>query len=230
MDINEKLKKYIDEKILSQYDVNNVGGHGKAHIETVINRSFELAKEFNLDVNPNMVYAIAAFHDIGYRENPDEHEEVSAKMFLEDENITEFFNEEERKIISEAIIDHRASLEYEARSVYGKLVSSADREISVENMLERSILFQADKHRNENPSDLQVIDYSYKKLSSKYGKGGYAKMYYPDDKYKNYLQRMQEILENKDKFIQAELSVMNQKLRKSKKNLILDDEYDITIE
>ena len=46
-----------------------------------------------------------------------------------------FFKEEQRKIIAEAIVDHRASLEYEARSIYGKIVSSADREISVQNML-----------------------------------------------------------------------------------------------
>ena len=118
-----------------------------------------------------------------------------------------FFNAEERNIIAEAIFDHRASLEYEARSIYGKIVSSADRETSVENMLTRSILYQADKHKAENPSLEQVIEYSYKKLSSKYGKGGYAKMYYPDEKYKNYLNKMQELLENKEKFIEAEMDL-----------------------
>lgn len=229
MQISEQLKKYIEENILSQYDKNNVGGHGKSHIESVIARSFELAQEFNLDVNPNLVYAIASFHDIGYKDNPDEHEEVSSQMFQADSFMRKFFSEAEVTTATEAIVDHRASLEYEARSVYGKLVSSADREISVENMLERSILFQADKHRDEQPTVAQVIDYSYKKLSSKYGKGGYAKMYFPDKKYLDYLQRMQEILEDKEKFIQAELSVMNERLRKNKKSLELDNEYDLDI-
>ena len=154
-----------------------------------------------------MVYTIAAFHDIGYRENPDQHEEVSSEKFKQDKEMEKFFDEEERKIIAEAIVDHRASLEYEARSIYGKIVSSADRETSVENMLTRSILYQADKHKAENPSLEQVIEYSYKKLSSKYGKGGYAKMYYPDEKYKNYLDKMQELLENKEKFIEAEMDL-----------------------
>ena len=111
--------------------------------------------------------------------------------------------------MADAIVDHRASLEYEARSVYGKLVSSADREISVHNVLKRSILFQADKHKDENLSLEQVIDYSYKKLSSKYGKGGYAKMYYPDEKYKNYLSTMQDILSDKEKFVKYELDVID---------------------
>ena len=206
--VNQKLKKYIEENILTQYDQNNVGGHGREHIETVTNRCFELMEEFNLVLDPNMVYAIASFHDLGYRLDPDDHEDVSSAMFIHDEFMRKYFNGFQRKVIAEAIIDHRASLEYEARSDYGKLVSSADREISVENMLKRSILYQADKHSAENPTDLQVIDYSYKKLSSKYGKGGYAKMYYPDAKYKAYLETMQEILEDKSQFVEAELMII----------------------
>lgn len=206
-EVNQNLEDYIEKNVLPQYDANNVGGHGKKHIETVINRSFEIVKEFNLDVNKDMVYTIAAFHDIGYKENPDQHEEVSSEKFKQDKEIAKFFNDEQIKVIAEAIVDHRASLEYEARSIYGKIVSSADRETSVENMLTRSILYQADKHKAENPTIEQVIEYSYKKLSSKYGKGGYAKMYYPDKKYTQYLDKMQELLENKDKFIEEEMNL-----------------------
>ena len=205
--INEELKRYIEENILPKYDSNNVGGHGIEHIKTVIQRAFEIIKEFNLVVDKNMIYTIAAFHDIGYKENPDEHEEVSSRMFVEDTEIAKFFNKEQCNIIAEAIVDHRASLEYEARSIYGKIVSSADREISVENMLERSFLYQSDKHKEERPSTRDVIEYSYKKLSSKFGKGGYAKMYYPDKKYVNYLEKIQDLLENKEKFIEAELDI-----------------------
>ena len=207
MNITSELKKYIEENIFSEYDTN-IGGHVIDHVITVIERSFELVDEFGLDVNLDMVYTIAAFHDIGYKYDPDNHEQLSSEMFLKDIKMKEFFNEEQIKIISEAIVDHRASLEYEARSIYGKIVSSADRAIDVDKMLERSILFQRDKHKDENPTDLQVIEYSYKKLSSKYGKDGYAKMYFPDKKYTDYLERMQEIIEDKNKFIEAELDIM----------------------
>lgn len=206
-EIDQELEKYIKDNVLTQYDINNIGGHGKEHIIDVIQRSFELIKEFNLNVDTNMVYVIAAYHDIGYKEDKENHEKVSADKFLEDEEIKKFFNEEQIQIISEAIIDHRASLEYEARSIYGKIVSSADREISVENMLKRSFLYQSDKHQDENPSTMQVIEYSFKKLSSKFGKNGYAKMYYPDRKYVDYLNEMQELLENKEKFIERELKI-----------------------
>ena len=203
-EINKELKKYIALNVFEQYDINNMGGHGLDHIKTVIERCFEIIKAFDLDVDIDMIYTIAAFHDIGYRQDPDRHEEVSSEMFRKDQNMRKFFNDEQIEIIAEAIVDHRASLEYEARSIYGKIVSSADRETSVRNMLERSILYQADKHSSENPSVSQVIDYSYKKLSSKYGKGGYAKMYYPDKKYLDFLSNMQSLIEDKNKFIERE--------------------------
>ncbi len=207
--INKKLKKYIDNKIMIKYKDNNYGGHGWEHIQDVINRSFELIEKFKLEVNPNMVYAVAAYHDIGYKQDPDNHEQVSSEIFMQDETMKEFFNDEERTIIAEAIVDHRASLEYEARSIYGKIVSSADRAIDVDIMLKRSIAFQAEKHKSENPTIEQVIEYSFKKLSSKYGNGGYAKMYFPDDKYKDYLEKMNKLFTDKNEFIKEELDLIS---------------------
>ena len=209
MEINKDLIKYVESNIMPQYINNNYGGHGWEHIQDVINRSFELMKKFNLDINPNMVYVIAVYHDLGYKQDPDNHEQVSSEMFLQDKKIHKFFNEEEIKTIAEAIVDHRASLEYEARSTYGKLVSSADRAIDVDNMLKRSIAFQSEKHKAENPSVQDIIDYSYKKLSSKYGSGGYAKMYFPDDKYQEYLDKMNKLFSDKSEFVKAEMDIIS---------------------
>lgn len=209
MKISKDLIKYVESNIMPQYINNNYGGHGWEHIQDVINRSFELMEKFNLDINPNMVYVIAVYHDIGYKQDPDNHEQVSSEMFLQDKNIHKFFNEEEIKIIAEAIVDHRASLEYEARSTYGKLVSSADRAIDVDSMLKRSIAFQSEKHKTENPSVQDIIEYSYKKLSSKYGNGGYAKMYFPDDKYQEYLDKMNKLFSDKSEFVKVEMDIIS---------------------
>ena len=189
--IDKELYKYLNSKILPRYN-HNIGGHDISHIEYVINRCFELIDEFKLDVNYNMIYTIAMFHDIGYMSDPENHEKVSADMFLKDEFINEFFNSDEINTMYEAIIDHRASLEYEARSLYGKIVSSADREISVENMLIRSLKYQKDKHRAENPTLEDIIDYSYSKLNSKYSKN--------DKKYLEFVDNINLLLENKELF------------------------------
>ena len=205
-DVNkiEEEINYVEDKVLPLYDTN-IGGHGRDHILTVIMRSFEIKKEFDLSLKNKLILIIAAYHDIGYKKDPDNHEQVSSEMFLADKQIQKFLEPDEVQIVAEAIVDHRASLEYEARSEYGKLVSSADRETSVENMLKRSFLYQADKHADENPTIEQVIEYSFKKLTKKFGKDGYAKMYFPDKKYTEYLKEMQELLENKDKFIAREM-------------------------
>ena len=205
-DVNkiEEEINYVEDKVLPLYDTN-IGGHGRDHILTVIMRSFEIKKEFDLSLKNKLILIIAAYHDIGYKKDPDNHEQVSSEMFLADKEIQKFLEPDEVQIVAEAIVDHRASLEYEARSEYGKLVSSADRETSVENMLKRSFLYQADKHADENPTIEQVIEYSFKKLTKKFGKDGYAKMYFPDKKYTDYLKEMQELLDNKEKFIAREM-------------------------
>ena len=207
--INKNLYNYLQKNILPTYK-DNIGGHDIDHINYVINRSFEIIQEFNLNVNYNIVYTTAMYHDIGYKVDPDNHETISAQIFDNDNTIKSFFNKDELKIIHEAIVDHRASLEYEPRSIYGKIVSSADREISVENMLIRSLKYQRDKHKVENPTLDNIIEYSYKKLSSKYGKvNGYAKMYYKDKKYNDYIKEINILLDSKELFKEKEKEIAN---------------------
>lgn len=210
--MNIDLKMYLDENILTKYD-DNVGGHGIEHIKYVIERSFEIVEEFKLDVDLNIVYTVAMFHDIGYMENPEEHHIVSANMFLEDNVVKEYFSLEEINIIYEAIIDHRASLEYDARSIYGKIVSSADREIDVDRLLTRSLSYAYDKYKDEDGEiDVDVytiIDDSYNKISKKYGTGGYAKIFYEDKKYKEFINKIRFLTDNKEKFIEYELELLD---------------------
>lgn len=49
-----------------------------------------------------------------------------------------FFDEKQRKIIKEAIEDHRTLLEYKPRSDYGRIISSADRTSSIDSVLQRT--------------------------------------------------------------------------------------------
>ena len=57
-----------------------------------------------------------------------------------------FFTEDQIKIIAEAIEDHRSSLEYEPRSVYGKIVSTADKNTSIDDVLKRTYSYYK-KHK-----------------------------------------------------------------------------------
>ena len=85
-----------------------------------------------------MLYTVAAFHDLAHYINKDKHEVLSAQIFYENEKMTEFFSPEERLLMKEAIIDHRASLEYIPRNDYGKILSSADRSTDISELLRRT--------------------------------------------------------------------------------------------
>ena len=90
MDIDERLKEYIKNNVFPKYEKNEKG-HDVNHIKYVIMRSFELVRENNLDVNPNMVYTIAAYHDIGHYIDSKKHEIISAKIMMEDKELSKFF-------------------------------------------------------------------------------------------------------------------------------------------
>jgi uncharacterized protein len=201
MNINEELKKYIEEYIFPEYDKNEKA-HGIDHIKYVINRSFELVEENNLDVNPNVVYTVAAYHDIAHHIDRKNHEKVSAEMMYADNNLKKFFNEEELIIIRDAIEDHRASMEGDPRTIYGKIVSSADRNNTVELCLKRT--YSYGKKIDPEATDEELFLRAHKVLLEKFGVGGYAKFYFRDKTYEEFLTELRELLADQDKFISTQ--------------------------
>ena len=211
--INSKLKEYIEENVFKEYSKNEIG-HGVNHINYVINRSFELVKENNLDVNLDMVYVIASYHDIGHHIDSKNHEIVSADIMSKDKNLDKFFNKEELKIIKEAIEDHRASSKTEPRSIYGRIVSSADRNNTIEDCLERTYTYG--KRLNPSYTDEELFERAYIVLVDKFGENGYAKFYFKDSKYENFLKDIRKLLKDKEKFIKTQRDYIN-KLKKENK-------------
>ena len=87
--INPKLKSYIEDNIFKENDKNEVA-HNMEHVSSVISRSLIFAKEVD-GINYDMVYTIAAYHDIGHHIDSKNHEKVSAKILEEDESLRSFF-------------------------------------------------------------------------------------------------------------------------------------------
>ena len=201
MKVNSKLKKYIEEKIFPEYAKNDTG-HNIDHISYVIDRSFQLVKENRLDVNSDMVYTIAAYHDIGHHIDSKNHEKVSAEIMAKDTKLREFFNDEELKIIKEAIEDHRASASDEPRSIYGRIVSSADRNNTVSKCLMRTYTYG--KKLDPKAIDDELFLRAYNVLLDKFGENGYAKFYFKDKQYEDFLTEIRNLLKNKDKFIKTQ--------------------------
>lgn len=198
MEVNSKLKKYIEEKVFPEYNKNE-SGHGINHIKDVIKRSFDLVKENDLDVNIDMVYVVAAYHDIGHHIDSKTHEIISADIMSKDDNLKEFFNEDELKVIKEAIEDHRASAKDDPRSIYGRIVSSADRNNKVEDCLRRTYTYG--KKLNPEATDEELFQRAYDVLQNKFGEDGYAKYYFKDSNYEKFLKEIRDLLKDKDNYI-----------------------------
>lgn len=79
-EINKDLRTYIEETILPLYRGFDQA-HGPEHVQHVIQNSFELipaARELYGQVDANMVYAIAAYHDTGLQFDRENHGVASA--------------------------------------------------------------------------------------------------------------------------------------------------------
>ena len=97
---------------------------------------------------------------------------------------------------------HRASNNNEPRSIYGKIVSTADRNTSVGTCFERT--YSYDRKFYPDYTDEQQFERAYNHLQEKFGENGYAKFYLEDEEYESFLKEMRTLLSNKASFIKAQ--------------------------
>ena len=203
--INSNLKNYIEINIFPEYSKND-SGHGIEHINYVIDRCFQFSEQFD-NIDLDMLYAAAAFHDIAHYIDKKNHEKLSAEIFSKNEFMKSFFSDEQRMIIKEGIEDHRASSNTIPRNDYGKILSSADRSTDVDDFLKRTHAYTL-KHNPESTIE-QMLERAYKHTKDKYGNDGYAKHYVVDEEYNQFRNQINYLLTNKKIFNSKYLKVNN---------------------
>lgn len=82
--VNRELKEYIETYIFPEYEKNDKA-HGIIHIKEVIRRAFELNASLNLNLDYNVIYAIAGCHDWGKYIDHETHQKIAADKFINDE-------------------------------------------------------------------------------------------------------------------------------------------------
>lgn len=214
--ISPEIINYVESKIFPEYAKNDAG-HNLDHIKTVIMRSFELCENMGLELDSNYIYVIAAYHDLGKYISHEAHEKIAAQQFLSDEFMQNIFTIEERKIISEAIEDHRSSLSDSPRSEYGKLISSADRNTSIETTFKRS--YEVGKWRNPDQSVRDFLSFTFNRLGKRYSIDNPENIFYIDSTYKNYISSIRELLQDEIRFNKMYCEV----------NMIDDNELDLSL-
>lgn len=169
-----QLREYIETEILPRYEGYDAA-HRLDHIGAVISRSARLAQGY--DVDKQMVYAIAAYHDIGICEGREFHHLSSARMLRSDKNLRQWFSEEQIETMAQAVEDHRASAKSAPRSIYGKIVAEADRQIDADTIVRRTIEYGLDNYPEYSRSG--HFERFKAHIMEKYAAGGYLKIWIP---------------------------------------------------
>lgn len=169
------LEEYIQSEIIPLYDHFDMA-HQRDHVLKVIEESMNLAQYYSVD--KLMVYAIAAFHDTGLVKGRDIHHLVSGCIVREDKFLPQWFSRAQIETMAQAAEDHRASSDHEPRSIYGKIVAEADRDIIPHKIIRRTIQYGLSHYPQLDKEDhwKRTLDH----LHEKYAEGGYLNLWIPE--------------------------------------------------
>lgn len=185
------LVEFVETQILPQYaDFDRA--HNLEHVTRVIRRSLEMVKMTGADIN--MAYVIAAYHDLGMSGPRAIHHLTGGKLLANDARLKKWFTKEQIKIMKEAVEDHRASASHAPRSLYGKIVAEADRDISVDIVIRRTIQYGLG---NYPELDKEGHWKRFKQhLDEKYSVNGYIRLWLPHSSNERSLNELRELIAN----------------------------------
>lgn len=203
--MDKNLQSFIEKEIIPRYAEFDKA-HQESHARSVIEQSMKLAPYY--DVNVNMVYIIAAYHDLGLQEDRKTHHLISGRIVREDERLREWFSLDQIEIMAQAVEDHRASSDHEPRSIYGKIVAEADRLIDQDTILRRTIQYGF-KHYPEFGREAH-IQRALDHLDEKYAEGGYLKLWIPESPNAKRLGELQQLIKDRKKIRQLVEEIYDQ--------------------
>lgn len=190
--VSLEIMEFVERQILPRYNAFGES-HGLRHVTRVIKNSLRLADVTGADID--MVYVIAAYHDLGMEGPRAIHHLTSGKILMADARLKKWFNADQLKVMKEAVEDHRASSSRQPRSIYGKIVAEADRDIDVHEIFLRAI-----QYGKENYPDKTVEEHWERfaqHMDEKYSNNGYIKLWIPNSPNEKALKELRNIIEDK---------------------------------
>lgn len=190
--MNLEIMQFVEQQILPRYTAFGKS-HGLTHVQHVINNSLELARSLGVDVN--MSYVIAAYHDLGMAGPRAIHHLTGGKILATDARLRKWFSPQQIIIMKEAVEDHRASTSHTPRSIYGKIVADADRDLDPETVFTRCIEYGFE-HYPELDKEEQWQRFC-QHMEDKYSVHGYVRLWIPGSANEKRLKRVRDIIDNK---------------------------------
>lgn len=173
--MEKELKEYIKKEIKSKYKTFDKG-HNVSHFNFVTKNCVNYAKQLiekGVDVDLDIAYIVGAYHDIGITVAREGHALTSGKIVREDKMLKKYYSADVVEMIAQAVEDHSSHLEYEPRSIYGKLVADADRNNTLYLVFSRPVKYGLKNEKGKTRGE--HIDRVYEFVKSKFGRSGYVK-------------------------------------------------------
>ena len=185
------LVEFVETQILPQYAAFDKA-HNMEHVTRVIRCSLDLARKTGADLN--MAYVIAAYHDLGLSGPRAVHHLTSGKILMSDARLKRWFSADQLKMMKEAVEDHRASASRAPRSIYGKIVAEADRDIEPETVIRRTIQYGMANYPELN--DEGHWQRFMKHMDEKYSVNGYIRLWIQGSENERKLNELRELIAN----------------------------------
>lgn len=193
-EIDNELRAYIEQEIIPRYD-NFDAAHRRDHVITVIEQSLMLGRHYDVDMN--MVYAIAAYHDTGLEQGRELHHVYSRDVVMSDATLRRWFSDEQIAIMGDAVMDHRASSKSKPRTIYGRIVAEADRLIDSEIIIRRTIQFTLTHHPSLSRDEGWERMLTH--LNEKYNYGGYLQLWITESDNAQRLEELRRLIADRPK-------------------------------
>lgn len=190
--VDRSLRQYVEENIIPRY-AGFDKAHRADHVEMVIAQSMQIASQMP-DVDRNMVYITAAFHDLGLINGRENHHIDSRRILEADEYIKTRFSPQQIQLMGEAVEDHRASKSGKPRNIYGLIVAEADRFIDGETIIRRTIQYGLRNYPHLDREGHYARTIAH--LTEKYGPDGYLKIYFPESDNARRLAQLRQTIAN----------------------------------
>lgn len=186
------LMEFIEKHILPRYAEFDKA-HNMEHVTSVVRRSLDIARKLGADLD--MAYTVAAYHDLGLSGPRAVHHITSGKILIADARLKRWFSQDRLKIMKEAVEDHRASASHAPRSIYGKIVAEADRDLEPERVFRRTVQFGLSNYA-ELDREGQWKRFC-QHMENKYSHNGYIKLWIPGSPNEANLKKIRELIEDK---------------------------------
>ena len=197
------LKAYVDKELLPRYDAFDAA-HRRDHARRVIARAMMMVDGTK---EKTMAYIAAAMHDLGLAEGREIHHLASGRIIRADNNLKQWFSDDEIELIAQSAEDHRASAKEPPRSLLGCIIAEADRDIEPETIVRRTVEYGLSHYPELDLEGhwLRTLDH----LHEKYAEGGYIKLWLNDSPNAAPLAELRELINDEPRLRPLFLNIYN---------------------